>query len=96
VADTQATKIELPAIADIGAVDELRDEMIDALNSGDLEINLEKVERVSTNALFMLLSAAETAKSHNYKLQLSAPNENFSSALSTLGLESAFAPLMKG
>jgi len=96
MADMQTKQIELPAIADIGAVDELREEMLEALNAGNLEINLAKVERVSTNALFMLLSAAKTASNHNYQLLLSAPSEHFSSALETLGLESAFAPLMKG
>ncbi|MGJ8529932.1 STAS domain-containing protein [Maritalea sp.] len=96
MADTQLNQIKLPAIADIGAVDELRDEMLEALNNGDLEVNLEMVERVSTNALFMLLSAAQTAKNHNFKFLLSAPSEHFSNALETLGLDSAFAPLMKG
>ena len=96
MSDTQSKQIDLPAIADIGAVDELRDEMLEALNAGDLEINLAHVERVSTNALFMLLSAAQTAKNHNYQLMLSAPSEHLYSALETLGLESAFAPLMKG
>ncbi len=96
MADTQIKQMKLPAVADIGAVDELRDEMVDALNNGDLEVSLEMVERVSTNALFMLLSAAQTAKNHNYKLLLSAPSEHFTNALETLGLDSAFAPLMKG
>ena len=96
MADAQLKSIELPAIADIGAVDELRDEMLDALNAGNLEINLEKVERVSTNALFMLLSAAQTARTHNFELLLSSPSEHFTNALKVLGLEGAFAPLMKG
>ena len=96
MAETQMKSIELPAIADIGAVDVLRDEMLDALNVGNLEINLGKVERVSTNALFMLLSAAQTARNHNLVLHLSNPSEHFSNALTVLGLEGAFAPLMKG
>lgn len=96
MADVQTKLIELPAIADIGAVDELREEMIDALDVGNLEINLAKVERVSTNALFMLLSAAQTARSHNFELKLSSPSEHFSNALQVLGLESAFEPLLKG
>lgn len=96
MADAQTKSIELPAIADIGAVDLLREEMVDALNVGNLEISLEKVERVSTNALFMLLSAAQTARTHNFELQLTTPSEHFSNALKVLGLEGAFAPLMKG
>ncbi|MCF4097554.1 STAS domain-containing protein [Maritalea mediterranea] len=96
MADAQLKTIEMPAVADTGVVDNMRDEMLDALNAGSLEIELSNVERVSTSALFMLLSAGEAARQHNYELRLSAPSEHFSSAVSTLGLEDAFDPFMKG
>ncbi len=51
--------VALPAIVDLDALDHIRDELIDAVESGPVTVSAAAVERVATNALFMLLSAAE-------------------------------------
>ena len=58
--------VALPAIVDLDALDLIRDELIDAVESGPVRVDGKAVERVSTNALFMLMSAAETARRNNF------------------------------
>ena len=59
MADSATGKVvSLPAIVDLDALDVVRDGLIDAVELGNTEIDASKVERVATNALFMLISAS--------------------------------------
>lgn len=86
----------MPAIVDLDALDPIRDELVDAIESGPVTVSGVAIERVATNALFMLLSAAETARRNNFAFSVSAPSEAFRLAVSRLGLGAPFAAIMEG
>ncbi len=86
----------MPAIVDLDALDPIRDELVDALDSGSVKVKGAAVDRVATNALFMLLSAAETARRNNFTFTVSEPSEAFRAAVSRLGLGDQFAGIMEG
>jgi len=88
--------IALPAIVDLDALDPIRDELIDAVDSGPVSVLGSGVERVATNALFMLLSAAETARRNNFAFAVTQASEPFRAAVSRLGLGAQFAAIMEG
>ena len=88
--------IALPAIIDLDALDQVRDRLLDAVESGSATIGCAAIERVSTNALLMLLSAAETARRNSFSLEISDASEPMLAAIERLGLKPSFAGLMKG
>ncbi len=88
--------VALPAIVDLDALDLIRDELIDAVESGPVRVGGKAVERVSTNALFMLLSAAETARRNNFGFAVFEPSAPFRAAVDRLGIGAQFAPIMEG
>lgn len=93
----QATQaVELPAIVDLDSLDTFRDRLIDAIDRGATSVDGSKVERVATNALMMILSAAESARRNKSDFSVVAPSEPMQSAIQRLGLTPHFAPLMKG
>lgn len=96
MAQARSQTIALPAIVDLDALDPIRDELVDAIESGPVTVSGTAVERVATNALFMLLSAAETARRNNFAFSVSAPSEAFRLAVSRLGLGVPFAAIMEG
>lgn len=96
MAQTRSRTIALPAIVDLDALDPIRDELVDAIDSGTVTIRAAAVDRVATNALFMLLSAAETARRNTYAFTVSEPSEAFLAAISRLGLGSQFAGILEG
>lgn len=96
MAQARSQTIALPAIVDLDALDPIRDELVDAIESGPVTVSGMVVERVATNALFMLLSAAETARRNNFAFSVSAPSEAFRLAVSRLGLGAPFAAIMEG
>jgi anti-anti-sigma regulatory factor len=96
MAQARSKTIALPAIVDLDALDPIRDELVDALEAGEVTVKCASVERVATNALFMLLSAAETARRSNYAFQVVEPSEAFRAAVSRLGLGGRFAGIMEG
>ncbi|HEV2517746.1 MAG TPA: STAS domain-containing protein [Devosia sp.] len=96
MAQARSKTIALPAIVDLDALDPIRDELVDAIESGPVTVSAAAIERVATNALFMLLSAAETARRNNFAFSVSAPSEAFQLAVSRLGLEAPFAAIMEG
>ena len=91
---TQA--VELPAIVDLDSLDGFRDKLLDAIERGDTTVDGGAVERVATNALMMLLSAAETAKRNKNDFAVVKPSEPMLSAIQRLGLTPHFEPLTKG
>jgi anti-anti-sigma regulatory factor len=96
MADTRSKSIALPAIVDLDALDPIRDELLDAIDSGAVVVKGAAVERVATNALFMLLAAAETARRNNNPFSVAGASEAFRSAVMRLGLSHQFAPILEG
>ena len=97
MAETTAPKIvALPSIVDLDALDIVRDGLLDAVETGPVEIDASHVERVSTNALFMLVSAAETSRRNSFPFAIREPSPPMLSAIARLGLGESFSGLMKG
>lgn len=93
---SQPQSLALPRIVDLDALDEIRETLIEALHAGPVEVKADAVERVSTNALFMLLSAAETARRAKYAFSITGASDVMRNAIDKLGLEPVFAPVLKG
>ena len=91
-----ARTMALPTIVDLDALDVVRDGLIEAVQLGAVEVDGRAVERVSTNALLMLVSAAETARRNRFEFSVSGASASMRSAIDRLGLSGAFDPLMKG
>lgn len=88
--------VALPAIVDLDALDIVRDQLIDAVELGGTSVDASGVERVATNALFMLVSAAETAKRNSFAFEISGASAPMHAAIERLGLDRAFSGLMRG
>jgi anti-anti-sigma regulatory factor len=88
--------VALPAIIDLDALDIVRDGLIDAVELGPVEVNAAAVERVATNALFMLVSAAETSRRNNYGFIISGVSAPMLAAIERLGLGASFTGLLRG
>ena len=92
-----STKImALPAVVDLDSLDVVRDGLIDAVETGPVEINAAAVERVATNALFMLISAAETSRRNSFAFRISGASAPMLAAIDRLGLTACFTDLIKG
>lgn len=96
MAKTKTQSMALPSIVDLDSLDSVRDRMIEVLDGGAVDIDASEVERIATNGLVMLLSAAETARRNNFALSVSTPSEAMMSAIARLGFADSFAPLIKG
>lgn len=96
MADATTRTISLPAIIDLDALDPLRDELLDAVESGPVRLLADRVERTATNSLFMLLSAAESARRAQVPLVVAQPSAPLLSAIERLGLSERFAPILEG
>lgn len=88
-------RVALPAIIDLDAIDGIRDTLIDALEEGPVLVEANGVERVSTNALLLLVSAAETARSHQFDFAIEAPSAAMKTAIERLGLGAQFSGMMR-
>lgn len=93
---TAQKSIALPAIVDLDALDIVRDGLIDAIEHGPVVVTGAHVERVSTNALLMLLSAADTARRNNFSFSIADASMPMVSAIERLGLAGQFSGMMKG
>jgi len=96
MAKAQVQAVALPRVVDLDALDDIRDTLLEALQTGPVAVNAEAVERISTNALFMLLSANETARQAKFTLSIDAASTQVRAAIEKLGLGPAFAPVLKG
>ncbi len=86
----------LPAVIDLDAIDAIREALLDAIEAGPVEVTGAGVERVSTNGLILLLSAAETARRHGSAFAVADPSPAMTIAVERLGLASHFAEMAKG
>lgn len=97
MAESAAGKVvTLPAIVDLDTLDTVRDGLIDAVELGPVEVDASQVERVATNALFMLISAAETSRRNGYGFGIKGASAPMLAAVDRLGLSGSLAGLMKG
>jgi hypothetical protein len=96
MADVNTRTISLPAIIDLDALDPLRDELLDAVESGSVRLLGDHVERVATNSLLLLLSAAESARRGQVSLSVAQPSVPLLAAIDRLGLTERFAPILEG
>jgi anti-anti-sigma regulatory factor len=88
--------VALPAVVDLDSLDSIRDGLIDAIEEGPVSVSADGVERVSTNALFMLLSAGETARRNNFEFSIERPSAAMTTAIERLGLGTQFSGMMRG
>jgi anti-anti-sigma regulatory factor len=86
--------VALPEVIDLDAIDGIRDLLSDALEDGSVTVQASAVERVSTNALLLLVSAAETARRHQFEFKIEAPSAAMSAAIERLGLEAQFSGMI--
>ena len=96
MAEPASKTIALPAVVDLDSLDTIRDGLIDALEVGSVSLAADAVERVSTNALFMFMSAAETAHQHKFDFAIEKPSSAMCSAIDRLGLGARFEGLIRG
>jgi anti-anti-sigma regulatory factor len=96
MSEAAARIVALPAIVDLDALDIVRDGLIDRVETGPVEVDASRVERVATNALFMLISAGDTARRSNFPFAISGASAPMLSAIDRLGLGESFSGLMKG
>jgi anti-anti-sigma regulatory factor len=88
--------VALPAIVDLDSLDGIRDGLIDAIEEGPVTVLGADVERISTNALFMLMSAADTARKNNFEFEIDKPSAAFTGAIDRLGLGTSFMGMIRG
>jgi len=96
MATATANNLALPAIVDLDALDGIRDMLAEAIDLGATSVSGAIVERISTNAFFLLMSAAETARRNGTAFAISEPSPAMLGAADRLGLGEQFAGLVKG
>jgi anti-anti-sigma regulatory factor len=96
MAKINASVVALPAIVDLDALDMVRDQLVDAMDTGPTSVSGDKVERIATNALLMLVSAAETARRNGHSFEVRQPSVPMMAAIERLGLAPSFAGMIRG
>lgn len=96
VAGSVSSTIALPAVVDLDAIDAVRELLLEGIEGGPVSLDAAAVDRVSTNGLLLLLSAAETARRNNTGFAITEPSAALSNAIARLGLEPQFAGLLQG
>jgi anti-anti-sigma regulatory factor len=96
MAAASSTLVKLPASVDLDVIESVRDSLMEALDAGPVSVSGADVERVSTNALIMLTSAAETARRNSFAFEIVDMSAPMGAAIDRLGLSAQFAGMMKG
>jgi len=96
MATASSTRVKLPASVDLDAIESVRENLLEALEAGPVTVSGADVERVSTNALLMLVSAAETARRNSFAFDIADVSAPMEAAIDRLGLAEPFAGMMKG
>lgn len=96
MAENETTLVALPPVVDLDALDAVRDRLLEAVETGPVTVMAQGVERVSTNALFMLMSAAQTARRNGHGFRIATVSAPLVSAIERLGLGEHFAALTRG
>ena len=95
MAQQEASAVTLPEVIDLDALDSIRDKLIDAVEDGPVTVVASSVQRVATNGLLMLISAAETARRNHNEFAVEAPSAAMLAAIDRLGLGTQFSGMMK-
>lgn len=95
MAKQTSTAVAPPAIIDLDSIDAIRDQLADALEEGPVVVDAAGVERVSTNALLLLISAAETARRNHFDFAIATPSAAMTGAVERLGLGAQFSGMMR-
>lgn len=88
--------VALPAVVDLDALEDVRDALLAESELGAVEVSGEAVERISTNALLLLASAAETARRNDFAFAITTASPAMQAAIDRLGLTAVFAPMLRG
>ena len=96
MANAPTQEVRLPAVMDLDALDGVREALVAALALGPVTIVGSGVERIATNALMLLLSAAETARRDGQALCIAGFSAPAQAAIDRLGFTEAFAGLARG
>jgi hypothetical protein len=96
MAEGLSKAIALPAVVDLDALDGVRDQLLEAVDAGPVTVSGAAVERVCTNALLMLISAAETARRNSFAFAVEKASEPMLAAIKRLGLGPHFTGVMRG
>ncbi len=96
MAEVKSQSMELPTIVDLDTLDSIRDSLLGLLEVGSVQVDAQKVERIATNALLMMLSAARSFKHNDFSFELVNPSSQMLGAIDRLGLNDSFTPLLKG
>ena len=96
MAEGRSGIVALPAVVDLDALDGVRDLLLDAVESGPVTLDGSAVERLSTNALIMLISAAETARRNSFSFVLERASQPMLMAIERLGLGPSFSAILRG
>ena len=96
MANSGTISVALPAIIDLDALDEVRDRLLQAMDAEVVTVSAAAVERVATNGLLMLLSAAETARQNGLGFSIDRPSASMAAAIERLGLKTQFEPIVRG
>ncbi len=96
MAEGRSGVVALPAVVDLDALDGVRDLLLDAVESGPVTLDGSAVERLSTNALIMLISAAETARRNSFSFVLERASQPMLTAIERLGLGPSFSAILRG
>ncbi len=84
------TALSLPAILDLSAAEPLRQALLERLGQGgggEVRLEGDAVDRVSTACLQVLLTAAADCRSQGGRLRLLSPSEALCKAFHVLGLD---------
>ncbi len=93
---TVTKTVTLPAVVDLDSLEGIRDGLMDVIEDGPVVVSAAGVERVSTNALFMLISAAESARRNHFEFAITSPSGAMTAAIDRLGLGARFEGMIKG
>ena len=82
--------VKLPEMSGAGVFDDLRDILFPLLNSKDLVLDIEDLERISTTCAQLLASFLQNRKAAKLKTKFINISENFRSIWCSLGLAEHF------
>lgn len=96
MAENEQQQLALPSVVDLDTIEDLREQLLDAVGQGPVLMDGSSVERIATNALIMLLAGSETARRCDCSYKISGASEAMTAAIARLGMQQQFAPVMEG
>lgn len=81
-----AAEYELPSNFDMRVLDDVRADMLHALENGQLAVSAASIDRISTLSIQLLLSAGRMANETGASFSIRNPSEAFIASVKMLGL----------